>query len=217
MTAPAPLINRRLFEFLIAVAECQSVPEKALGRESGYDPLEIQVAIAVGQRHGFLKRHPQTSTLILTAAGLEWARPQLAINSALADMTENHAQIRSISNEKHTAKITPALAAALVTCAELPSPNFVPGRKYSDLKKFTSAHINASFRFTECCATDPENCPILAAAKRALNPHEFAALIAFFGLRTNMEVLEVVLQIPPRSGRMVIFLALENLIRADLF
>ncbi len=86
MTAPAPLINRRLFEFLIAVAECQSVPEKALGHESGFDPLEIQVAIAVAQGHGFLKHHPQTSTLILTAAGLEWARPQLAINSALENL-----------------------------------------------------------------------------------------------------------------------------------
>lgn len=67
-----------LLRFLSAVQE-HTESSTTLMAASGYDPLELQIAVIAAQKAGFVegtgKLHP---SLRLTAAGRAWAADQLA-------------------------------------------------------------------------------------------------------------------------------------------
>lgn len=80
--------NMNLLRFLSAVQE-HTESTTTLMVASGYDPLELQIAVMAAQNQGFVegtgKIHP---SLRLTAAGRVWAADQLAGFEPLARAIE---------------------------------------------------------------------------------------------------------------------------------
>jgi len=77
-----------LLRFLSAVQE-HTETATTLMAASGYDPLELQIAVCAAQKNGFVegtgKIHP---SLRLTAAGRAWAAEQLADFEPLAQFIQ---------------------------------------------------------------------------------------------------------------------------------
>lgn len=70
--------NLPLLRFLAAVEE-HAATSKTLMDAAGYDPLELQLAVAIATEEGFVKPTGQIHpSLRLTAVGLAWATEELA-------------------------------------------------------------------------------------------------------------------------------------------
>lgn len=81
--------NMSLLRFLAAVQE-HATSTKSLMGTSGYDPLELQIAVGMAMETGFIEstpfRDPGHPSHRLTAAGAAWAADELAGFAPLAHL-----------------------------------------------------------------------------------------------------------------------------------
>ena len=76
------LKNARLLDFLCHVATCQADRALSLRGASGFDVLELNVAIRTAEGHGLVARSA-SGGVILTSDGLAWARDQFGPAAAI--------------------------------------------------------------------------------------------------------------------------------------
>lgn len=79
---------------------------------------------------------------------------------------------------------------------------------------FTPPHIEAATAFSEMCGLAPLDPAPLDCIADLLHPWTFTALVLVCGCRFGIEKTEEIMGWPARSGKLVLALGLDDLIRA---